>query len=148
MQVNPNKLTRDFIEFIRVLPKFKRNEVVLTLEEDVPDIAMDVDQLQQVLLNLANNAVEACSDARLEFSTSFDRNANTVRWVVKDNGPGIDAAFLEKLLREKITTKADGHGFGLPICRQIVEDHGGTMRVETSNDGGAAFIMTFSVVHG
>jgi len=145
MQVSPNKLAREFIDFIKVLPKFKRNEIVLTVQEEVPELAMDVDQMQQVLLNLANNAVEEFPEARIEFRTEYDRAKGCVYFYVVDNGPGIDSELREKLLVEKITTKPDGHGYGLPICRQIVEYHGGTMRVESTRGAGASFIMTFPV---
>ncbi len=144
---NPNVVCRDFFDFIKVLPKFKHREIALVLGENVPDIQMDVDQVHQVLLNLVNNAVEAFADAAITLETEYDVVDNVVRVSVGDNGPGIDEAIRNKLFYESITTKVNGHGYGLPICRQIIEHHGGNIRLESRKDAGAKFIMTFPVLH-
>jgi signal transduction histidine kinase len=140
---NPNAVCVEFFEFIKVLPKFKHRQLTLVLADDVPDILMDIDQIHQVLLNLVNNAVEAFADAAITLQTEYDVVENVVRLSVKDNGPGIDEAVRNKLFNENITTKVDGHGYGLTICRQIVEHHGGTIRLESQKNCGANFIMTF-----
>ncbi|MBM2840473.1 MAG: Histidine kinase protein [Bacteroidetes bacterium] len=145
LPAKPNDIARNFIDFVKVLPKFKRNEVSLILAEDVPELEMDVDQIQQVLLNLVNNAVEACAETAIVLQTEYDITENVVRISVKDSGPGIDEEIRNKLFNQKITTKADGHGYGLPICRQLVEHHGGTIRIESKKNEGAKFIMTFPV---
>jgi signal transduction histidine kinase len=142
---NPNVVCRDFFDFIKVLPKFKHREIVMMLGEDIPDIRMDVDQVHQVLLNLVNNAVEAYPEAAITLQTEYDVVDNVVRVSVGDNGPGIDEAIRNKLFYESITTKVNGHGYGLPICRQIIEHHGGNIRLESRKDAGAKFIMTFPV---
>jgi signal transduction histidine kinase len=145
LPVNPNVIARDFFDFVKVLPKFKRNQLSLVLADDVPDVEMDIDQIQQVLLNLVNNAVEAFAQGAITLQTEYDVIDNVVRISVQDNGPGIDEAIKDKLLNEKITTKADGHGYGLPICKQIVEHHGGKIHVESKKNEGAKFVMTFPV---
>ncbi len=145
LPVNPNDLSRDFFDFIKVLPKFKHNQLSLVLGENVPRVRMDLDQIQQVLLNLVNNAVEAFADAAIVIQTEFDADSNVVRMSVQDDGPGIDDAIRDKLLKEMVTTKIDGHGYGLPICRQIIEHHGGTIRIDSSTNRGAKFVMTFPV---
>jgi signal transduction histidine kinase len=142
---NPNVTCSEFYNFIKVLPKFKHRELSLVLGEGVPEIQMDIDQIHQVLLNLVNNAVEAFGDAAITLQTEYDVVDNVVRISVNDNGPGIDEAIRNKLFNENITTKVNGHGYGLPICRQIVEHHGGTIRLESRKDCGAKFIMTFPV---
>ncbi len=148
MPVNPNEIARNFIEFVKVLPKFKHNQLSLVLADDIPLLDMDVDQVQQVLLNLVNNAVEAHPDVTITLQTEYDVVENVVRVSVGDNGPGIDEAIRDKLLHEKITTKVDGHGYGLSICRQILEHHGGTIRIESKKNQGAKFIMAFPVRRG
>jgi signal transduction histidine kinase len=145
LPTDPNVICRDFLAFIKVLPKFKYNALTLLRDENVPRIKMDIDQIEQVLLNLVNNAVEAFREAAITLQTEYDPLENVVRVSVQDNGPGIDEAVRDKLFVENITTKADGHGYGLPICRQIVEHHGGTLRVESRRNHGAKFIMTFPV---
>ena len=145
LPADPNLICRDFLDFIRVLPKFKNNRLSLVLGEDVPKIEMDVDQIQQILLNLVNNAVEASPQVALTLQTEYDLFDNVVHISVEDNGPGIDEAVRNKLFHENITTKVDGHGYGLPVCQQIVEHHGGTIRLETQKNCGAKFILTFPI---
>jgi signal transduction histidine kinase len=143
--ISPNKVAQDFIDFVKVLPKFKHNRLELVVDEDVPALALDVDEMQQVLLNLVNNAVEAHPDAAITVQTEYDIVEDIVRITVRDNGPGIDEAIRDKLLTERITTKADGHGYGLPICRQIVEHHGGRISIKSKKGRGTIVMMTFPV---
>jgi signal transduction histidine kinase len=143
-----NKLVADFVEFVKFLPKFRSNDVKASLAENLPPVLLDVDQIQQVLLNLVNNSVEAYSSAEIELRTEYDAASNVVRLVVRDNGPGIEESIMSRLFNEKVTTKVEGHGYGLPICKQILEAHGGSITIESSKGNGAAFIMTFPLSQG
>lgn len=143
--LNLNKVVTDFAEFMKFLPKFKANQIIISLDETLPPINMDIDQIQQVLLNLANNIVEAYHEATIEFITELRPEKNEVWLTVRDNGPGISEEVLAKLFNEKITTKPDGYGYGLIVCRHILENHNGTIRVESKRGEGAAFIMAFPV---
>jgi signal transduction histidine kinase len=144
--VNPNEVARNFIDFVKVLPKFKRSHLSLVLSDDIPQLAWDVDQIHQVFLNLVNNAVEASPTAMVTILIEYDPTVMAVRISVGDNGPGIAESILGRIFQEKITTKENGHGYGLPICRQIVEHHGGTIRVESRKGLGTTFIMNFPAV--
>jgi signal transduction histidine kinase len=137
-----------FIDFIRSLPKFRRNVMQLKLADDAPEVSIDVDQIQQVLLNLVSNAAEASPAATIELATQHDASSGVVVLTVHDDGPGIPIAVQEKLFHEKITTKPDGHGFGLPICKQIIEEHGGTIELESIEQHGTTFIITLPVHRG
>jgi len=141
--MNLNTVVEGFVRFVKVLPKFKKRNITLQMEPDIPPVHLDVDQIHQVLLNLMNNAVEACADVSLELVTRYHRFSRSVELSVKDNGPGIDESVREKLLNERVTTKVDGHGFGLPICRQIIEHHGGSIRIESAVNSGATFVLAF-----
>ena len=138
-----NEVVRGFVDFIKVLPKFKRNHIGLCLHPEIPLVQLDVDQFQQVLLNLMNNAVESFPEAALDLETRYDTSRRIVELSVKDNGPGIEESVREKLLTHRVTTKPQGHGYGLPICRKIVEDHGGSIRIESSKTTGTRFVLTF-----
>ena len=140
-----NKLASDFAEFIRVLPKFRRTAISTRFKPSVPAIDLDIDQIQQVLLNLVNNAVEAFPEVSLEVATDLDADMGQVLLSVTDNGPGIDDTIRERLFREKVTTKVDGHGYGLPICRQILENHGGTIELDPTHISGASFVLRFPI---
>jgi signal transduction histidine kinase len=140
-----NKITADFVEFLRFLPKFKKNSITAVLGDEIPPVNLDVDQIQQVLLNLVNNSVEAKATAAIELRTESAPDGKTVRLTVKDDGPGIDEEILDRLFTEKVTTKADGHGYGLPICKQIIEGHGGSIEVRSEKGLGVTFVLSFPI---
>jgi signal transduction histidine kinase len=138
-----NEAIRDFLKFIRILPRFRRSVLVTMLDESVPQFLFDKQQLQQVLLNLVTNAVEAYSEATIEIRTTYIPEKNEVRMSVIDNGPGIIDEVRKKIFTQKITTKVYGHGYGLPICRKIVENHNGVIEVESVVGQGTSFHLTF-----
>ena len=113
------------------------------LDERVPQIQGDRVQLQQVLLNLIMNAIEAMAmdDAggrNLRISTGQTKS-NDVFVEVQDAGPGLDPASVERIFAAFYTTKPSGLGMGLSICRSIIEAHGGSLRATTSTPRGATF---------
>jgi signal transduction histidine kinase len=138
-----NKLVSDFVNFISVLPKYRHAKVQMDSDETLPKVKLDKEQMQQVLLNLANNAVEAYPSATITFETEYDVLKNVVRLSVADNGKGLDPRIKDKILVEKITTKENGHGYGLSICRKIVESHGGRIVVDSEPCKGTTFTMRF-----
>ncbi len=141
---NINEKIKQTVKFIRTLKKYKNANLEISLDEKVPIFSFDEKQTHQVLLNLLNNAVEAYEEATIKIKTKYIPSKNIVQIVVSDNGPGIEKGVLNKLLVSKITTKPDGHGYGLPICRKIIENHGGTMEVESAVNKGTTFFMTLS----
>jgi PAS domain S-box-containing protein len=103
-------------------------------------------QLQQVVLNLILNAVEAmssveASERELLISTEQSQTNSTLV-AVRDSGPGIDPERLERVFEAFYTTKSDGLGMGLSICRSIIEAHGGHLWAEANVSRGAAFRFT------
>ncbi|HUL43701.1 MAG TPA: ATP-binding protein [Bacteroidota bacterium] len=138
-----NELIGKFHLFIRLLKKFRSGKIVLELQNGIPEINADRDQIQQVLLNLVNNAIEAAPQATITITTACDQSKREVRLSVADNGPGLDPNVKEKLFTEKITTKPNGHGYGLPVCKKIVDNHGGTIIAESAEGRGTKFIITF-----
>jgi two-component system, LuxR family, sensor kinase FixL len=102
---------------------------------------IDRRQIQQVLINLMKNAAEAMEHSPLrELTVTISQAApNFVQITVADTGPGISAEMAEKLFQPFVTTKAQGMGMGLSICRGIIESHGGRLRLEPNPGGGAIF---------
>jgi PAS domain S-box-containing protein len=116
------------------------------LAEGLPLIQADRVQLQQVILNLIINAVEAMSDAsegarELLISTGRDAS-NGVLVSFRDSGPGLDPASLGRLFEAFYTTKSSGLGMGLPICHSIIEAHGGRIWAGVNEPRGAVFHFT------
>ncbi|MDO8602704.1 MAG: ATP-binding protein [Candidatus Omnitrophota bacterium] len=126
-----------------------RNKVIkFELDKDLPRIQGDRIQLQQVLLNLISNSLEAMderSDSR-ELLIRTSRKDNDIIMVdVTDSGCGISAENMNKLFFHFFTSKADGLGMGLSISRSIVEDHGGHLEAKNNSDRGATFYFTLPV---
>jgi signal transduction histidine kinase len=116
------------------------------LAESLPPIEGDRVQLQQVILNLIVNAVEAMSgidegSRRLQISAEID-GSNCVLVAVRDSGPGLDPASMERLFDPFYTTKSSGMGMGLSICRSIVDAHGGRIWATADVPHGATFQIT------
>ncbi|MCE7797131.1 PAS domain S-box protein [Sphingobium sufflavum] len=103
-------------------------------------VLVDKVQIQQVLINLIRNAAEAMAasdggDRMLTISSHADDHPGFVRVSVADTGPGVDPAVADRLFTAFVSTKTDGMGLGLSICRTIVETNGGRIWMETGNTG-------------
>ena len=125
---------------------------ITTLTELTSELPLDLGhggQLQEVILNLARNAIEAMDAIKdgsrvLRLRTWHDdRNAITV--AIQDTGPGIDDENLERIFDAFVTTKSKGMGLGLAICRMIVERHGGQLTASSGNKSGALFQFTLPI---
>src|SRR5947199_9867722 len=113
------------------------------LADHLPVVEADRVQLQQVLLNLIVNALEAMGAANegpreLLISTA-KVESGSVLVAVQDSGPGLEAAMLERVFESFYTTKPTGLGLGLSICRSIIEAHGGRLWARTNPARGATF---------
>ena len=118
--------------------------LVLRLGADVPPVRGDPVQLQQVLINLTLNALDAVvgSTSDREATIATVRNNGEVEVHVSDTGPGLSAAVQQRLFEPFFSTKAHGLGMGLTIVRAIVERHHGDLRAENRSVGGALFTVT------
>jgi C4-dicarboxylate-specific signal transduction histidine kinase len=142
--VNINELVRGTIAF--TTGELNRNQVQLETElaNELPLILADRIQLQQVLLNLIVNAIEAMNSIsgrarQLRVRSEKVAEPEGVRITVEDSGIGIDRQKIERIFETFFTTKPQGMGMGLSICRTIVEAHGGTLSAIPKRDHGATF---------
>lgn len=124
--------------------------VDLRLTRDAGPVVVDKIQIQQVALNLIRNAVDAMVEApRRELAIEVRaEDEDTVRISVADTGPGLDPQIRERLFQPFMTTKANGMGVGLSICRTIIEAHGGRIWAEDNVTGGATFHFTLPRADG
>lgn len=130
--------------------KFRGIELIWQLETDLPAIQSDSSQLQQVFLNLLNNAIDAINrNGTITIATFFNREAATVCTSIRDSGPGIDKETQQHLFDPFFTTKkvGEGTGLGLSISYSIVNKLGGTIRFESELGQGTEFIIIFPVRH-
>jgi two-component system sensor kinase FixL len=103
-------------------------------------------QIQQVLLNLIRNAIEAMQEAeRREMVIATRRRGELVEIIVSDTGPGVPEEVAARLFQPFVTTKTSGMGVGLSICRTIVEAHGGRIWMEPAPEGGSRFMFTLMI---
>lgn len=106
-------------------------------------VRADAVQLQQVMLNLVRNALEACAAEAPCLSISTNDDDAYVRTCLRDSGPGIPEAMLSRLFETFATTKSDGMGVGLSLCKTIIESHGGALTAQNNRNGeGATFCFT------
>lgn len=112
--------------------------LVAELDRSIPSILGDRVQILQVIVNLTLNAVQALAnwdgERRVTIMTGH-RSSGVVSMTVEDTGPGIAADHLDRLFEGFFTTKEQGMGMGLPICRSIIEAHGGVIRAESCETG-------------
>ncbi|HLX13448.1 MAG TPA: sensor histidine kinase [Bacteroidota bacterium] len=144
--VDINEVASTFVSFVKLLPKFRKGTIETELAPGRPGAMIDVDQLRQVFLNLTKNSIEARRDATIRFVVAQNEERREVKIDIVDNGPGIPAEVLAKLFKERITTKPDGHGFGLPICQKIIEAQHGSIAVNSVVNGGTTFTITFPLL--
>lgn len=123
----------------------QRRQVITlrSLGDDLPRVVADRVQIQQVILNLIVNACDAMEEIaveqrRLWISTSAHPQGG-VELTVRDSGPGLDEAMLQRIFDPFVSTKATGLGLGLSISQKIVASHGGQLWAERSDTGGAIF---------
>jgi len=119
--------------------KVKDIQFVKELSDGLPSIVADAAQLQQVVLNLLLNAVDAIQEKGTITIKSLTERKDFVQVVVADTGKGIDEQGLEKIFQPFFTTKPKGTGLGLSICKRLIEQHHGLLRVDLNPDGGLMF---------
>jgi len=122
--------------------------VLLKLDPDLPPVAVDAVQVQQVILNLVRNAVEAMEAVeRRELMVATRVTGDAIEATVADTGPGIAPDLVDRLFQPFVTTKKTGMGLGLSICREIVESHHGHLTATARGGGGTVIRLTLPRTH-
>jgi signal transduction histidine kinase len=139
---------KDLIEKVAQLMKTELKKTSIEFQYEYSSeyltIQADVEMIEQVLINLLKNAIEALADTRdpkLKLVGRHDENA--VKIEVIDNGPGIIKEALEHIFVPFYTTKRTGSGIGLSLSRQIMQMHNGSLSVESLPDVKTVFTMKF-----
>jgi len=143
-----NVLAKEVISLVRPDADARKVRLALKAASSLPPVRGDRVQLQQVLLNLLLNAMDAVNDSAPDCRrvTVRVQSADTlVEVTVSDTGHGIPPDKFFRLFEPFFTTKANGMGMGLPISRRIMEAHGGSIRAENDSSGGATFHFTLPV---
>ncbi len=151
-RVHINEIIRETVALIAV--QASRNDVALVLElmPELPVVLGDSIQLQQVILNLLLNGIEAMTGVtgrpRRLLVQSKSEAASQIRVSVQDSGIGVSDEVMARLFEPFFTTRAKGIGMGLPISRSIVEAHGGRLWVQSAGSEGSTFQFTLPSTGG
>jgi two-component system NtrC family sensor kinase len=143
--VNVNEVVTQTITFLQNEARYRDIEINTHLEKELPFVASDPAQLQQVFLNIIDNAIDAIGkNGSINVSTAFVHSPDEVLITIKDSGPGIPKEKLDKIFDPFFTTKkvGEGTGLGLTISFSIIQKLGGRIRVESEEGHGAAFIIS------
>jgi C4-dicarboxylate-specific signal transduction histidine kinase len=138
MELDINKVIQEVITLLR--NELTRNRVSLRTDvaSNLPPVSGDPVQLQQVLINLVVNAIEAMhlyTDRTRELRIRSAKNADGILVQVQDSGPGIKPELADGIFEPFFTTKAEGIGMGLAISRSIIESHGGQLSLVSASPG-------------
>jgi len=143
-----NDIARSIADFTAWQLRGNNIELRLALAAEIPLVPLDRIRVQQVLLNLVGNSIEAMRDSapldrEIVIETSSP-DAGCVEVSVRDNGAGLDEDVARFIFEPFFTTKKNGTGMGLAICKRIVEAHFGQLRASRNSDRGATFSFTIS----
>jgi two-component system sensor kinase FixL len=147
-----NELLRELVVLAEADARLHHVHIRLDLEPTPQKVMADPIQLQQVLLNLVRNAIEAVQDLETPRRTVTLRTApvpvGDAEVAVSDLGPGVDPAIRERLFDAFFTTKPEGTGLGLAISRSIIENHGGRLAHRPNQPMGSCFYFTLPALKG
>jgi C4-dicarboxylate-specific signal transduction histidine kinase len=141
--VQINDVVREVLGLVQDDLRLEAITAAAEYQEDLPEILAAHTQIQQVVLNLVKNAIEAMRSVssdkrRLRLVTGFHGKSG-VSVYIQDSGPGIAPKVRDRIFDPFFTTKRSGTGLGLSICRTIVEDHGGELHLSKTDSRGTSF---------
>jgi signal transduction histidine kinase len=147
--VDVNALVHETVDIIRSDAINNRIKIILKLDNGPVFIFGDKVQLQQVLMNFIKNATAAMENTPPEnriMEVNLKIKKDSVIVSVLDSGPGIDGCIQEKLFNAFVTTKKDGFGIGLTLCKSLIENHNGKIWAENIPEGGSQFSFSLPVI--
>lgn len=139
------KLMNEVIDYLRPQKRFQGVQLRVSGADQELPFEADTTQMQQLLFNMFNNAADAMVDRpRKEISANLMTcGHDRFSVVITDTGCGFPPELLAKAFQERFTTKKLGHGFGLVVCKRIIENHGGTLTVDSVPDHGSIISIEF-----
>ncbi len=150
-RIDVNEVVANAVRMAVSTSRSKTVEIVTSLSPEVSKCRGDSRLLEQVMLNLISNAVQALENfdgpRRVEVSSSV-RNGGGIVLKVSDSGPGVPVMDRERIFEPLYTTRKGGHGIGLSFSRQVISDHGGSLSVGTGPLGGAEFRIELPLEKG
>ena len=145
--IHINEPVKEAVNLTGFTLRKKGIELVLDLDEHLPACYAEPYLIEEVVLNLINNAADAFPDDQADkcIRITSGRRGDTIRVGVADNGPGIPRDLRDKIFDPFFTTKEYSTGIGLSLCHRIITDHRGRLNVATAENGGAVFVIELPV---
>jgi len=140
-----NDIVSNSLDFI--IPKAKKEgiNIYTFLSSDIPKIKVVKNQIEQVLINLLTNSLEASEKGKIiQVRTNFDSENKKVNITITDDGIGIKNEHKDIVLNQFFTTKEGGNGLGLHVCKEIIDKHKGNLTFESEFEKGTTFCVSFS----
>jgi signal transduction histidine kinase len=141
-----NTVISDVISFVSGQQRFKGIVIGPDLDAELSQMALDPDQIAQLLLNLLNNGADAIKEAgRSEgvINVATRQEDDEALLIVSDNGVGMAPEIRDGLFKSRLTTKEHGHGYGLVTCAGIIESHNATVSIDSTPGEGSTFTIRF-----
>lgn len=136
------RIIQDTIDLSIIRARSRNIKIASSIEQNVRFIRFLPNKLMQILLNLISNSIDACSEGNnITIGAESKEESSKVYFFVEDDGTGIPEEDLEKIFDEFFTTKPNGNGIGLYVCRSLVEELGGKLSVESKLGKGSKFII-------
>lgn len=141
-------LIEDLLFSLRPQTKFSQIKFNTNFDPELPMLELDAGQIQQVFLNLLNNAAESIKEkpdgkGEIWISSEYKPEEKKIWVKIEDNGTGISPENLSKIFEPHFTTKKEGHGLGLVTCQKIIRNHKGEIKVESELGKGTSFLLSF-----
>jgi signal transduction histidine kinase len=136
-----NAVVRSLCDFYAEETKARKVSLSLSLSDELPQFRFDEAQLRQSLSNLLRNAFEALSEKGNHVEIHTALNGTFAEISISDDGPGIPTEIAPKIFEPFFSTKSGGTGLGLALTRQVIEGHGGSIRLKTAPEQGTVFLI-------
>ena len=139
-ETNPKQILNESLSFVQVPANVK----IINKVQDRRRISVDIERMRRVFINITKNALDAMPNGG-KLTIATEKMRDCVVFSFSDNGVGMSKETISKLWTPLFTTKARGMGFGLPICKRILEAHGGKISVESMIGKGTTFTVTIPI---
>jgi signal transduction histidine kinase len=136
-EVSPKSIIRETLSMVRA----PENVAIVNLAQCAAKLSVDVEKIKRVFLNIVKNAIDAMPKGG-KLTIRSRKSGSNYEFIFVDTGVGMTQRMLEMIFTPLFTTKAKGMGFGLAICKRIVEVHGGKITVKTAIGKGTTFMVT------
>lgn len=147
--VSINDVIQDAVHLLNVKASKKSISLISELDNNIPKLMLNENKFLQVALNLITNAVDACNNkgvVRVRTYTVLEET-NSVIFEVMDNGVGISDEDQKKIFEDFFTSKPEGTGLGLTVCKTLVEEMDAELSFESNSGSGTKFFITFAIIN-